>query len=85
MTYEIFLKFLILQLRLRSTAEGQSFLGPNIRLRPKVKNVATVQHCTKQFKMMPSETVVRTQALANEQPGAQYAGFGTNLVETVGH
>ena len=35
---------------------------------------------TKQFKMMQIETVVRTQALANEQPRVQYAGFGTNLV-----
>ena len=43
--YDIFFKFFILQLQLRSTAEVQSFLGPNIRLRPKVKNVATVQHC----------------------------------------
>ena len=44
-TYDMFLKLLNLRLRLRSTAEGQSFLGPNIRLRPNVKNVATVQHC----------------------------------------
>ena len=35
--------------------------------------------------MMQIETVVRTQALANEQPRVQYAGFGTNLVEIVGH
>ena len=37
--------FLILRLRLQSTAEGRSLSGPNIWLRPKVKNVATVQHC----------------------------------------
>ena len=37
--------FLILRLRLRSTAEGRSFSEPNIRLRPKVKIGPTVQHC----------------------------------------
>ena len=41
----MFLKFLILRLRLRSTAEGWSFLGPNIRLRLKVKIGPMVQHC----------------------------------------
>ena len=43
MTYV--LHFFNLRLRLRSTAEGQSFSGPNIRLRPKVKIAPTVQHC----------------------------------------
>ena len=38
------LQFFILRLRLRSTAEGRSFLGPNIRLQPKVKIAPTVQH-----------------------------------------
>ena len=33
------------EVRLLSMAEGRSFSEPNIRLRPKVKNVATVQHC----------------------------------------
>ena len=37
--------FFILRLRLRPTAEGRSLSGPNIRLRPKVKIVPTVQHC----------------------------------------
>ena len=45
-TYDMFLNFLNLWLRLRSTAKGRSFLWPNIRLRPKGKNVATVQHCS---------------------------------------
>ena len=36
---------LILRLRLRSTTVGRSLSGPNIRLRPKVKNSAKVQHC----------------------------------------
>ena len=36
--------FFILRLRLRPTAKGRSFSGPNIRLRPKVKIVPTVQH-----------------------------------------
>ena len=35
---------LILRLRLRPTAKGRSFSGPNIRLRPKVKIAPTVQH-----------------------------------------
>ena len=38
------LQLFILRLRLRSTAEGRSFSWPNIRLRPKVKIVPTVQH-----------------------------------------
>ena len=36
--------FFILRLWLRPTAKGRSFSGPNIRLRPKVKIVPTVQH-----------------------------------------
>ena len=43
MTYV--LHFFILRLRLRPTAKGRSLSGPNIRLRPKVKIVPTVQHC----------------------------------------
>ena len=34
-------------------AKGQSFSGPNIRLRPKVKIVPMVQHC-----LLPSEGVL---------------------------
>ena len=45
MTYV--LQLFILRLRLRSTAKGRSFSGPNIRLWPKVKIVPTVQHWTK--------------------------------------
>ena len=42
MTYV--LRFFILRLRLRPTAEGRSLSGPNIQLRPKVKIAPTVQH-----------------------------------------
>ena len=42
MTYV--LHFFNLRLWLRSTAEGRSFSGPNIWLRPKVKIAPTVQH-----------------------------------------
>ena len=35
----------IFNLWLRPTAKGRSFSGPNIRLRPKVNIVPTVQHC----------------------------------------
>ena len=38
------LQFFILRLLLRSMAEGRSFSGPNIWLRPKVKIAPTVQH-----------------------------------------
>ena len=39
------LQFFILRLWLRSMAEGRSFSGANIRLRPKMKIAPTVQHC----------------------------------------
>ena len=42
--YDICFTFFILRLRLRSTAEGRSFSGPNIRQRLKVKIGPTVQH-----------------------------------------
>lgn len=38
------LRFFILRLRLRPTAKGRTFSGPNIGLRPKVKIEPTVQH-----------------------------------------
>ena len=44
MTY--LLKILILRLRLRPTAQGQSLSALNILLRPKAKIATTVQHCT---------------------------------------
>ena len=47
--YDICFTFFILRLRLRSTAEGRSFSGPNIRLRPKVKIAPTVQHWQNKF------------------------------------
>ena len=59
--YNICFVFLILQLRLQPTAKGRSFLGPNIRLRPKVKIVPTVQHCKKETssKYMPQSKEVQ--------------------------
>ena len=42
--WHMFYIFFILRLRLRPTAKGRSFSGPNIRLRPKVKIAPTVQH-----------------------------------------
>ena len=42
---DICFTYFILRLRLRPTAKGRSFSGPNIRLRPKFKIVPTVQHC----------------------------------------
>ena len=42
--YDLRFTVFILWLRLWSTAKGRSFSGPNIRLRPKVKKVPTVQH-----------------------------------------
>ena len=48
MTYVLL--FFILRLRLWPTAKGQSFSGPNIRLRPKVTIAPTVQHyCSRHF------------------------------------
>ena len=51
--YDIYFTYSILRLRLRPMAKGQSFSGPNIRLRPKVKIVPMVQHC-----LLPSEGVL---------------------------
>ena len=59
--WRMFYNFLILRLRLRSTAEGRSFSGPNIRLRPKVKIVPTVQHC-KSLLSTPSNVAFTPQA-----------------------
>ena len=42
--YDTYFTFFIIRLRLRPTAKGRSFSGPNIRLRPKVKIEPTVQH-----------------------------------------
>ena len=55
-TYDMFLKFWNLLLWLRSTAEGQSFLWPNIWLRLKVKIAPTVQHWLKEKQMISTES-----------------------------
>ena len=53
------LHFFILRLRLRSTAEGRSFSRPNIRLRPEVKIVPTVQHCHRHLdNMLPIYSIL---------------------------
>ena len=57
----MFYNFLILRLRLWSTAEGRSFLGPNIRLRPKVKIAPTVQHWSQWFYILKIRQKLKKQ------------------------
>ena len=53
------LQLFILRLRLLSTAEGRSFSRPNIRLRPEVKIVPTVQHCHRHLdNMLPIYSIL---------------------------
>ena len=64
MTYV--LQFFILRLRLQPMVEGRSLSGPNIWLRPKVKIVPTVQHCSTSA---PTTTTVGPTTTTEVGPG----------------